>query len=137
MTPSDYAKAFKKMCEMINREYGQYPTNVFIDPSARGLAEEIKRICPFIKLKNAPNAVELGIGRVQKVMALIRLFLVINKKSLSMKLLIILTLKKSIENGQEKPLKEKDHTMDAMRYYIMGLWKYIRRFLPPDIGNEK
>ena len=38
--------------------------------------------------------------------------------------------KKSIENGVEKPVKEDDHCMDAMRYYIMGIWKYLRRFLP-------
>lgn len=137
MTPSDYAKAFKKMCEMINREYGQYPTNVFIDPSARGLAEEIKRICPFIKLKNAPNAVELGIGRVQKVMAFNKIIFSYKQEKLIDEIVNYSYDEKSIENGQEKPLKEKDHTMDAMRYYIMGLWKYIRRFLPPDIGNEK
>ncbi|WP_286154389.1 PBSX family phage terminase large subunit [Thomasclavelia cocleata] len=137
MTPSDYAKAFKNMCEIINKEYGQYPINVFIDPSATGLAEEIKRICPFIKLKSAPNAVGLGIGRVQKVMSFNKIIFSYKQEKIIDEIVNYSYDKKSIENGQEKPLKEKDHTMDAMRYYIMGLWKYIRRFLPPDIGNEK
>lgn len=44
--------------------------------------------------------------------------------------------KKSIENGVEKPVKEDDHCMDAMRYYIMGIWKYLRRFLPDVEKNE-
>lgn len=137
MTPGDYAKAFKTMCEKIENEYGQYPTNVFIDPSARGIAEEIKRICPFIKLKNAPNAVELGISRVQKTLAFKKIVFSYKQKMLLQEIINYSYDEKSIASGQEKPLKEKDHAMDALRYYIMGLWKYIRRFLPADIGDKQ
>lgn len=37
---------------------------------------------------------------------------------------------KSIEAGQEKPIKEDDHCQDATRYAVMGMWKYIRQLLP-------
>ena len=43
--------------------------------------------------------------------------------------------KKSIESGIEKPVKD-DHCMDALRYYIMGIWKYIKRYLPDVEKNE-
>ena len=39
-------------------------------------------------------------------------------------------------NGVEKPVKEDDHCMDALRYYIMGIWKYIKRYLPDVEKNE-
>ena len=38
--------------------------------------------------------------------------------------------KKSIEAGKEVPVKTNDHCMDAMRYAVMGMWKYVRYFLP-------
>ena len=44
--------------------------------------------------------------------------------------------KKSIESGAENQVKDYDHGMDAMRYYIMGIWKYLRRFLPDVEKNE-
>ena len=45
-----------------------------IDPSAKGLAEEIKRVCPDCKIKDAKNDVKLGISRVQKLLIYKRLF---------------------------------------------------------------
>ena len=38
--------------------------------------------------------------------------------------------RKSIERGQEKPVKQSDHCMDAIRYLVMGLWTKVRHFLP-------
>lgn len=38
--------------------------------------------------------------------------------------------KKSIEAGKEVPVKQNDHCMDAMRYVVMGMWKYLKYFLP-------
>ena len=38
-------------------------------PSAKGLAEEIKRLVPDISIKDADNTVKLGISRVQKLLS--------------------------------------------------------------------
>ena len=38
--------------------------------------------------------------------------------------------KDALEKGKEVPIKQNDHCQDALRYLIMGIWKYIRRILP-------
>ncbi len=68
-TPSDYAKDFKEFKERVEKETGKKVLYVYIDPSAKGLAEEIKRLCPEVNIKDADNTVLLGINRVQKLMA--------------------------------------------------------------------
>ena len=136
LTPSEYAFKFKKACEKIKEAYGMYPQNLYIDPSARGLAEEIKRACPFIKIRSAQNDVKLGISRVQKSISFKKILFSSKQRMLLKEIVIYSYDKKSIENGVEKPVKEDDHCMDAMRYYIMGIWKYLRRFLPDVEKNE-
>ena len=136
LTPSEYAFKFKKACEKIKEAYGMYPQNLYIDPSARGLAEEIKRACPFIKIRGAQNDVKLGISRVQKSISFKKILFSSKQRMLLKEIVIYSYDKKSIENGVEKPVKEDDHCMDAMRYYIMGIWKYLRRFLPDVEKNE-
>ena len=136
LTPSEYAFKFKKMCEKIKEEFGQYPRNLYIDPSARGLAEEIKRACPFIKIRGAQNDVKLGISRVQKAIAFQKVLFSTRQEMLLNEIVIYSYDKKSIESGIEKPVKDDDHCMDALRYYIMGIWKYIKRYLPDVEKNE-
>lgn len=137
MTPSEYAMEFKKMCEHIEEEFGRKVHYVYIDPSAAGLAEEIKRICPWIKVRKAENAVELGISRTQKVLAFKKIIFSYRQKNLLKEILNYGYDKRSIEDGKEKPVKTDDHSMDALRYAIMGLWKKIRRFLPKNIGDKE
>ena len=136
LTPSEYAFKFKKMCKKIKEEFGQYPRNLYIDPSARGLAEEIKRACPFIKIRGAQNDVKLGISRVQKAIAFQKVLFSTRQEMLLNEIVIYSYDKKSIESGAEKPVKDDDHCMDALRYYIMGIWKYIKRYLPDVEKNE-
>ena len=45
--------------------------------------------------------------------------------------------KKSIERGQEKPVKENDHCMDAIRYLVMGLWSKLKHYLPVQEKEEE
>ena len=35
-----------------------------------------------------------------------------------------------LDKGKEVPVKEDDHCMDALRYLIMGIWKFIKQILP-------
>lgn len=35
-----------------------------------------------------------------------------------------------LEKGKEEVIKDHDHCMDAKRYAVMGLWKYIKQLLP-------
>ena len=74
-SPSDYAKDFKALKDKVEKETGKKLLVLFLDPSAKGLAEEIKRICPEVSMPTVDNTVALGISRVQKIMSYMRLFL--------------------------------------------------------------
>lgn len=136
-TPSDYALDFKMFTEHIEEEYNCKVETVVIDPSARGLAEEIKRIMPnlrFFSNKDAGvkiNFVKLGLSRVQKLFRYDILEISPKQKHVIKELGLYQYEEKSIERGEEKPLKENDHTMDSLRYVIMALWRtYIKKHLP-------
>ena len=103
---------------------------MFIDPSAKGLAEEIKRTCPDVIIKDANNDVKLGISRVQKMLSFQRLFISPRQKHLIEEEYQYEYDKDLLDKGKEVPVKTNDHCQDATRYLIMGIWKYIKRILP-------
>ena len=41
-----------------------------------------------------------------------------------------------LDKGKEVPVKENDHCQDGFRYLVMGLWKYIKMFLPKTEREE-
>ena len=129
-SPSDYAKEMKKLLEDVMKEHGNKAIYIYIDPSAKGLAEEIKRLCPFAKVRDAKNDVALGISRVQKLLIFNRLVFSPNQKELENELYLYEYDEKAIEKGLERPLKENDHCMDAMRYAVMGSWRHLKKMLP-------
>lgn len=129
-SPSEYARDFKLFKESVEAQTGKHVTFVFYDPSARGMAEEIKRVCPDIELRKADNTVDIGITRVQKLYALQRLFLCHKQKNLIEEMSLYKYDEKSIERGHEVPQKVNDHGCDAERYLCMGMWKYLKHMLP-------
>lgn len=129
-SPSEYANDFKKFKESIEEETNLKVSFVFIDPSAKGLQEEIKRVCPEIRIINAQNDVALGISRVQKMLSFQRLFISPKQKHLKEEMYLYEYDEASIEKGKEIPIKQYDHCEDALRYLIMGIWKYLRVLLP-------
>lgn len=129
-SPSDYALDFKKFVDNIKEETGLIVRFVFIDPSAKGLAEEIKKQCPGIVIKDAKNDVALGISRVQKVLSLCSLFISPKQKNLIKEMYLYEYDKDLLDKGKEVPVKQNDHCMDALRYLIMGIWKWIKQMIP-------
>jgi len=136
-SPSEYAQDFVKFVDRIEKQYSCTVQYAFIDPSAQGLAEEIKRAIPRIIIRDAQNAVALGISRVQKALTFNVLSISPAQKELIKEFGLYSYDKRSIERGKEEPIKENDHCQDALRYCIMGLWKQIKRFLPFDDDNEE
>lgn len=136
-SPSQYALDFKEFCEKIEKETGSPVSYVFIDPSAQGLSEEIKKVMPGIRVKNAQNNVALGISRVQKVLTYGVASISPEQRNLEREFGLYSYDTKSIEKGKEVPVKESDHCLDSWRYLIMGLWKYIKRFLPAGEEDKK
>lgn len=137
-SPSEYAHDFKEFVEKIERQTNKRVVAVYIDPSAKGLAEEIRRVCPSIKIKDANNDVKLGISRVQKLMTFKCLFLSPKQKNLIAERYQYKYNENLLDKGREEPVKENDHGSDAERYLAMGLWKYLKRVLPAlDILDDK
>ena len=141
-SPSDYAKELIAFTDRLYEVYACSAFYVFIDPSAQGLAEEIKRLAMQSRaygliIKDADNDVSVGIQRVQKCMTYQVSTVAGSQENLIREFGTYEYDPKSIEAGKEKPLKVDDHCCDAWRYLIMGLWSKIKYFLPEGEREEK
>ena len=104
---------------------------VFIDPSAKGLSEEIKRASAgrmYGILKDAENTVVLGIARVQKCLTYGILSVSPEQGNLVDEFGLYEYDKDALDRGKEQPVKMNDHCMDALRYLVMGLWNKLEIF---------
>ena len=140
-SPSDYAKELIKFTDALHEEYSCSAFYVFIDPSAKGLAEEIKRLAMQsrkygIVIKDAENDVNVGIQRVQKCLTYQVMTVSERQENLIREMGTYEYDPKSIESGKEKPMKVDDHCCDAWRYLTMGLWSKIKYFLPDGERGE-
>lgn len=140
-SPSDYAKELIKFTDALHEEYSCNAFYVYIDPSAKGLAEEIKRLAMQtreygVAIKDAENDVAVGIQRVQKCLTYQIMTVSERQANLIRELGTYEYDPKSIESGREKPLKIDDHCCDAWRYLTMGLWDKIKYFLPAGERDE-
>ena len=120
----------KKFCDELEREYKRVVSYIFIDPSAAGLIEEVRRILPHISVILAKNDVALGISRVQKFLSFKKILVSTSQKMLIREMGLYQYDEKSIQKGKEEPLKVNDHCEDALRYLIMGMWRLISYMLP-------
>ena len=134
--PSEYAQDFVWFVKKLAGQYGTESTRfyLFLDPSAKGLQEELKRACraagvPVI-IRDAENDVKLGISRVQKVLTFSILSISPKQENLVGEFGVYAYDPKSIERGKEEPVKVGDHCADAIRYLIMGMWTKIKHWLP-------
>lgn len=140
-SPSDYAKELIKFTDQLHETYSCSIFYVFIDPSAAGLSEEIKRLAVQngkynIILKPAENDVSIGIQRVQKLLTYLVATVSEKQENLIREMGTYEYDPKSIESGKEKPMKIDDHCCDAWRYLVMGLWSKIKYFLPAGEREE-
>lgn len=134
--PSEYAQDFVEFAKMLGSQYGTEGTRfyLFLDPSAAGLQEEIKRACRVanvpVAVRDAENDVKLGISRVQKALTFGILGIAPRQRNLIREFGTYAYDPKSIEKGKEEPIKLDDHCSDAERYLVMGMWAKIRHWLP-------
>jgi len=135
-SPSQYAADFVEFVQHLAELYGSSGCRfyLYLDPSAEGLQEEIKRACRNagirISINSAENDVKLGISRVQKLLTY-EIMSVCRKQANAIDEFGSYEYDKdSIEKGKEEPVKIGDHCMDAIRYVVMGLWNKVKRWLP-------
>lgn len=134
-SPSEYAQDLVEFMNELHEQYDNRIFYIFLDPSAKGLAEEIKRATRIgmdyqVFLRDAENDVALGISRVQKVLVFDIISIDPKQENAVDEFGVYEYDKKSIEKGKEVPVKENDHCMDAIRYVVMGAWDKIKYWLP-------
>ena len=150
-SPSEYAKEAVEFMDGLHERFETQVFYIFLDPSAKGLQEELKRASRdrdyIVRIKDAENDVALGISRVQKLLAFDILSVSPEQEKAIEEFGLYEYDKKSIEKGKEVPVKENDHCMDAIRYAVMGAWSKVKRWLPvaaqddeieiPNIANKE
>lgn len=140
-SPSEYAADLVDFMDELHDKYDNRVFYVYLDPSAKGLAEEIKRATRGLEyivfIRDAENDVALGISRVQKVLAFDIMSVSPKQENAIREFGTYEYDKKSIERGKEVPVKEDDHCMDAIRYAVMGAWDKIKHWLPLDVLEDE
>ena len=141
-SPSEYAQDLVEFMNELHEQYDNRVFYIFLDPSAKGLAEEVRRAVRAVSLdyqvflRDAENDVALGISRVQKVLSFDIMSVSPKQEYAVSEFGTYEYDKKSIEKGKEVPVKEDDHCMDAIRYCVMGAWKRLKYWLPKDETEE-
>ena len=140
-SPSEYAQDLVQFMDNLHEKYSVKAFYICLDPSAKGLQEEVRRATRDLDyqvvIKNAENDVALGISRVQKALVFDILSISPDQDNLIRELGLYEYDKKSIEKGKEVPIKENDHACDALRYAVMGVWLYIKHWIPQDEKPEE
>lgn len=133
-SPSEYAADLVDFMDELHEQYENRVFYIFLDPSAKGLAEEVRRATRNLDytvfMRDAENDVALGISRVQKTLVFEIMSISPHQENAVEEFGTYEYDKKSIEKGKEVPVKEKDHCMDAIRYAVMGAWDKIKYWLP-------
>lgn len=140
-SPSEYAQDLVAFMNGLYERCGSKIFYIFLDPSAAGLQEEVRRATRNLDyrviVRDAENDVALGISRTQKVLTFGIMTVSPRQKMAVEEFGLYEYDKKSIEKGKEVPIKEEDHCMDAIRYAVMGAWKYIKHWLPVEEREEE
>lgn len=141
-SPSEYAKDLVEFMNNLHELYENRVFYIFLDPSAKGLAEEVRRATRTgldyqVILRDAENDVALGISRVQKALCFDIMSVSPKQENAVREFGTYEYDKKSIEKGKEVPVKESDHCMDAIRYVVMGAWKRLKHWLPREVQDDK
>ena len=139
-SPSEYASDLVGFMDDLHEKYDIRVFYVFLDPSAKGLSEEVRRATRNLEygvlIRDAENDVALGISRVQKALVFDILKVSPSQENAIREFGIYEYDKKSIEKGKEAPIKEDDHCMDAIRYAVMGAWNRIKHWIPLDPDDD-
>ena len=113
-SPSEYAQDLVEFMDSLHEEFEIKAFYICLDPSAKGLQEEIMRATRSgldysVLIRDADNDVALGISRVQKAFVFDILSISPKQENLVRELGTYEYDKKSIEKGKEIPVKENDH----------------------------
>ncbi|MCT4507929.1 MAG: PBSX family phage terminase large subunit [Tepidibacter sp.] len=108
-----YFEDFKEFVE------GKKIKTIVIDPSAASFITLLKE--NGYKVKKAKNDVEDGIREVAKRLSNLELFVHKKCKNTIKEFFSYIWDEKAADRGEDKPIKQFDHAMDAIRYFVYTL----------------
>lgn len=141
MSDEEYTNDFLKWKEKLEKKYREVDKITF-DPSAASFITALKK--KGIKVKRAKNAVKgekdsiAGIPLIQSYISLGKYKICKKCKETIKEFYSYLWNEKRADKGEEEPIKENDHHMDADRYFFNTFVGY-RRIVPEDyryIGGD-
>lgn len=111
--PSDIVQ---KIAEIIDYlvQCGTYCEGVYVDPSAKGLKDELTK--KGITWKNAANSHQDGIGKIRTLLSTDRLYILNSCEDLVVEMFSYKY--KDTTNGKDEVIKVNDDLVDSMRYGI-------------------
>lgn len=114
-TDSEYANDLKEWL-------GETAVNrIIIDPSAASFIAQLQK--NGFKIKKANNSVLDGIRLVATLLNELKLYFDISCTNTVKEFGSYVWDRKASEHGEDKPVKEHDHAMDAIRYFCMTILK--------------
>ena len=117
-----------KLEEFIDKHKAK-PEWIFIDPSAKSFITELARrrdkFPAFNNISRANNEVVPGIQRVSSLLGTYNLLVAEHLEDLKQEFHSYAWDEKAQERGEDKPIKEHDHGLDAIRYVCSGIINLI------------
>jgi PBSX family phage terminase large subunit len=121
-TDAQYAEDFVNWLGDIKPEW------IFIDPSAKSFRLTLWNLRgkypALFKVAAANNEVLDGIRKISSLLSAEKLFIHKSCKGLQEEFASYAWDPKAQERGEDKPIKEHDHSLDALRYAINGIGRY-------------
>jgi len=116
-----YSKTDAEYAIDLQREFGGYPIKlIYLDPSAKSFETELKR--NRMPVRQAKNEVIDGIRCVATLLSQGDLVIKRNCINLLKEFESYVWDEKSIRMGEDKPVKQRDHALDALRYVLFTHW---------------
>lgn len=123
----------RKELQQFISKHGVNPNWIFIDPSAASFITEIYQhrheFKPFMKVAKANNNVKDGIQRVSSLIGSNNLYSHKRCDGTIEEFQSYSWDPKAQDRGEDKPLKEYDHGLDALRYVINGILRIYERIM--------
>lgn len=112
-----YQKTDAEYAQDIQRAFAGYPIRLtYLDPSAASFETEMRR--QKMPVKQAKNEVIDGIRYVATLLSQGDLVICKDCKNLLKEIESYVWDEKSVRLGEDKPIKQRDHALDAMRYVL-------------------
>jgi len=130
MTDAELSHSYREWLNQPHHPLEQHPfTRHFVDPAAASFKTQLTRD-KVRHVLNADNDVTAGIKLTASLFAQDRIRISNRCPGLLTELPSYAWDKKASEKGEDKPLKEDDHSVDSLRYAIASSESWWRRHIP-------